>query len=54
MRTLEELYRAYRDDVYRYLYSLTHDAAQAEVLYRWMTTSVRDAAAILEKRFPEK
>lgn len=30
------------------------DAAQAEVLYRWMTTSVRDAAAILEKRFPEK
>lgn len=30
------------------------DAAQAEVLYRWMTTSLRDAAAILEKRFPEK
>ena len=30
------------------------DAAQAEVLYRWMTTSVRDAAAILEKQFPEK
>lgn len=30
------------------------DDAQAEVLYRWMTTSVRDAAAILEKRFPEK
>ena len=32
MRTLEELYRAYRDDVYRYLYSLTRDAAQAEDL----------------------
>lgn len=30
------------------------DDAQAEVLYRWMTTSVRDAAAILEKQFPEK
>ena len=32
MRALEELYRAYRDDIYRYLCSLTHDAAQAEDL----------------------
>ena len=29
------------------------DAAQAEVLYRWMTTSVRDAAALLQQQFPD-
>ncbi len=28
--------------------------AQAEVLYRWMATSVKDSAAILEKHFPEE
>lgn len=32
MRAVEELYRAYRDDVYRYLCSLTRDPAQAEDL----------------------
>ena len=29
---IEKLYTAYRDDVYRYLVSLTHDAARAEDL----------------------
>ena len=29
---MEELYNAYRDDVYRYLVSLTHDPARAEDL----------------------
>ena len=32
MRAVEELYRAYRDDVYRYLSSLTRDPTKAEVL----------------------
>lgn len=32
MRALEELYRLYRDDVFRYLCSLTHDPNQAEDL----------------------
>ena len=29
---MEELYTAYRDDVYRYLVSLTHDPVRAEDL----------------------
>ncbi len=32
MKMMEELYTAYRDDVYRYLVSLTHDPAWAEDL----------------------
>lgn len=32
MQTMEQLYRAYRDDVYRYLCSLTRDADAAEDL----------------------
>ena len=32
MRAVEELYAAYRDDLFRYLCSLTHDPAQAEDL----------------------
>lgn len=32
MRAVEELYATYRDDLFRYLCSLTHDPAQAEDL----------------------
>ena len=32
MRAVEELYATYRDDLFRYLCSLTHDPAQAEAL----------------------
>ena len=32
MLGVEELYHRYRDDVFRYLCSLTHDPAQAEDL----------------------
>ena len=32
MRAVEELYTTYRDDLFRYLCSLTHDPAQAEDL----------------------
>lgn len=32
MKMIEKLYTVYRDDVYRYLVSLTHDAARAEDL----------------------
>ncbi|MEG1276131.1 MAG: RNA polymerase sigma factor [Ruthenibacterium sp.] len=32
MREIEQIYRTYRQDVYRYLCSLTHDAALAEDL----------------------
>lgn len=32
MRAVEELYETYRDDLFRYLCSLTHDPAQAEDL----------------------
>lgn len=32
MREIEQIYRAYKDDVYRYLCGLTHDPVQAEDL----------------------
>ena len=54
MRAVEELYRAYRDDVYRYLCSLTRDPAQAEDLLSETFLKALQGAASFRGQSSEK
>lgn len=54
MRAMEELYRTYREDVYRYLCSLTRDPAQAEDLLSETFLKALQGAAAFRGQSSEK
>ena len=54
MRAMEELYRTYREDVYRYLCSLTRDPAQAEALLSETFLKALQGAAAFRGQSSEK
>ena len=54
MRAVEELYATYRDDLFRYLCSLTHDPAQAEDLLSETFLQALQSAGSFRGRSSEK